>query len=169
MSYKKWAMPLVVLIAVSLALTACPAPTPPVAQIVPTVAVEPTAAPTAAGLVARSAVVMNEPVGDVVEQVAVLPFVPGGGDQDHPLVQGVPDGRLQHREQLRGIEVPGADMRADQRSRPGVVRDFHAGIEHHTGHISQLLAHARGNSGILCHLVAGQLRGVGEQRERLVE
>ena len=48
MSYKKWAMPLVVLIAASLALTACPAPTPPVAQIVPTVAVEPTAAPTAA-------------------------------------------------------------------------------------------------------------------------
>ncbi|MFZ2420558.1 MAG: peptide ABC transporter substrate-binding protein [Anaerolineae bacterium] len=48
MSYKKWAMPLVVLIAVSLALTACPAPTPPVAKIVPTVAVEPTAAPTAA-------------------------------------------------------------------------------------------------------------------------
>lgn len=48
MSYKKWAMPLVVLIVASLALTACPAPTPPVVQIVPTVAVEPTAAPTAA-------------------------------------------------------------------------------------------------------------------------
>ena len=46
MSYKKWAMPLVVLIVASLALTACPAPTPPVAQIVPTVVVEPTAAPT---------------------------------------------------------------------------------------------------------------------------
>ncbi|MGB4975204.1 MAG: peptide ABC transporter substrate-binding protein [Anaerolineae bacterium] len=38
MSTKKWAMPLVVLIAVSLALTACPAPTPPVAPIVPTMA-----------------------------------------------------------------------------------------------------------------------------------
>ncbi|MFZ1402203.1 MAG: hypothetical protein WAW03_03875, partial [Anaerolineae bacterium] len=38
MSYKKWAMPLVVLIVASLALTACPAPTPPVAQIVPTMA-----------------------------------------------------------------------------------------------------------------------------------
>ena len=46
MSYKKWAMPLVVLIVASLALTACPAPTPPVARSAPTVTVEPTAAPT---------------------------------------------------------------------------------------------------------------------------
>ena len=46
MSYKKWAMPLVVLIVASLALTACPAPTLPVARSAPTVVVEPTAAPT---------------------------------------------------------------------------------------------------------------------------
>lgn len=52
MSYKKWAMPVAVLIVASLALTACPAPTPPVPQSAPTVvleptAVEPTATPTA--------------------------------------------------------------------------------------------------------------------------
>jgi oligopeptide transport system substrate-binding protein len=46
MSTKKWAMPVVVLIAMSLALTACPAPTPPVAPAAPTVVVEPTTAPT---------------------------------------------------------------------------------------------------------------------------
>jgi len=98
MPTKKWAMPLVVLIVASLALTACPAPTPPVAAVVPTV-VEPTAAPTVVEPTAAPTVTApTEPAADTSPLLAVrlkpighptwkpvdfhlfaAPFGPGGG------------------------------------------------------------------------------------------